>query len=458
MTTMPALGEWLVYTFLTLTLSTRAAYGAAKSNTTCASTQLDWYTDAVGETPCVTYQRLRQICNSDYQVQKFNSLTPGDTCDDQLKDCCCNSVSFALSMLCMNCQYDSASDTSGIDAGDGAYEIYAGSCLKSAINQTLPDDVQSAVCNKRIKIDRNLYSLFWNTGAWFYKYTKDTITEDLAATNNNTFTHCASTTVNATTTKAGSGTATSSTKAQAHSTTASSKSQSSGSNTAAIVGGAVGGVFGAIALGLVGFCLWRKKRQGQGPKPLDLSGEYQYKSETQPGQFGAITPFSAPSTQDLSSRGGPESTFGASASEMGSGTGSGIASGSTPSTTALVGPGAASVISGRPSKFAGREGPSAYGFDEDFERHQDGGPATFLHRSASGRLPPAYQSWDEEPNDMSSAASMSQYQPHSVVGSSVGVDPYGAASVAGSTEPVVPPPPLPEPQQYPRDVKRPLPS
>ena len=64
-----------------------------------------------------------------------------------------------------------------------------------------------------------------------------------------------------------------------------------------IVGAAVGGIFGALAVGLVGFCFWRQKRKGQGPKPLDLSAEYRHKSEIQPGQFGAITPFSAPSTQ-----------------------------------------------------------------------------------------------------------------------------------------------------------------
>ena len=53
-------------------------------NTTCVGDHLDWYTSAVGETPCAfstlasvrksehtppeigfTYQRLRQICNSD---------------------------------------------------------------------------------------------------------------------------------------------------------------------------------------------------------------------------------------------------------------------------------------------------------------------------------------------------------------------------------------------------------
>lgn len=53
----------------------------AQGNTTCKGTTLDWYTSVVGETPCaleayfcvdhvaepmigITYQRLRQICNS----------------------------------------------------------------------------------------------------------------------------------------------------------------------------------------------------------------------------------------------------------------------------------------------------------------------------------------------------------------------------------------------------------
>ena len=64
-----------------------------------------------------------------------------------------------------------------------------------------------------------------------------------------------------------------------------------------IVGATVGATFGVIALGLVGFFFWRHRRDAQGPKPLDLSGEYQYKAENQSEQFGAITPFSAPSTQ-----------------------------------------------------------------------------------------------------------------------------------------------------------------
>ncbi|KAJ7598966.1 hypothetical protein C8J56DRAFT_178595 [Mycena floridula] len=38
-------------------------------NTACVETDdLDWYTDAVGETPCKTYQPLGQTCNNQYQL------------------------------------------------------------------------------------------------------------------------------------------------------------------------------------------------------------------------------------------------------------------------------------------------------------------------------------------------------------------------------------------------------
>ena len=133
---------------------------------------------------------------------------------------------------------------------------------------------------------------------------------------------------------------------------------------------------------------------------------------------------------------------------------------STAGAAALVGSGAYSAVgSSQPSKFAGREGipPSVFAHDDEDERHQDGGPVTFLQRSASGRLPPAYQSWDEEPNDMSVVGEQSQ--PESGAASSVGAIPSGEPSAAGSSEPaLLPPPPPPEQRQYPRDVKRPNPS
>ena len=104
--------------FLSLTRS-------SAGNLACAGNALDWYTDVVGETPCTspsvhsrdhsrpsfvadlpssgeTYQRLRQLCNSECtigvlvvmkvshslisnfadQVLSLLSLPPGDRCDD----------------------------------------------------------------------------------------------------------------------------------------------------------------------------------------------------------------------------------------------------------------------------------------------------------------------------------------------------------------------------------------
>ncbi|KAH9935275.1 uncharacterized protein B0H18DRAFT_408059 [Fomitopsis serialis] len=142
-------------------------------NTTCAGSALDWYTNAVGETPCMTYQRLRQICNSDYEVPSFRPNTPGDNCDDQRAECCCNSISWALSMLCMNCQLDvGGSSDNGIDAGVTAYYMYRfsdsnGQYCGDGTNQTLSPAVQSAVCNQYIRLDGFLYDLFWVKGDWY---------------------------------------------------------------------------------------------------------------------------------------------------------------------------------------------------------------------------------------------------------------------------------------------------
>ena len=65
---------------------------ARGGNTTCISSELDWYTDVVGETPCElahrldtllllipgylgeTYQRLQQVCWSDRACGKDRSI------------------------------------------------------------------------------------------------------------------------------------------------------------------------------------------------------------------------------------------------------------------------------------------------------------------------------------------------------------------------------------------------
>lgn len=244
----------------------------AAGNTTCLSGQLDWYTTAVGETPCMTYQRLRQICNNAYVVGNFAANTPGDRCDDQVSDCCCNSVAFALSMLCMNCQEDAVSgNVAGIDAAPGTYTTYLASCGTST-NQSLPASIQQAVCNKNIKIDNFLYNRsYWTDGSWFYRWTADYAVEQQAINNNNTFTVCpnqvspsASLPVSTTVpTSAASLTLTSVVSALSSSSgnTTSVVLSTSSTSQKAIIGGAVGGAALAIIAVLGGvYCYRRNKR------------------------------------------------------------------------------------------------------------------------------------------------------------------------------------------------------
>ncbi|KAL0951765.1 hypothetical protein HGRIS_008437 [Hohenbuehelia grisea] len=143
----------------------------AQGNTTCSDSALDWYTVFVGETPCRTYERLRQVCNSQYRVGSQNPNTPPDFCEDQVADCCCNSVAFSLSMLCLTCQQGTRTAVNGFDAGVNAYQQYlTGSRTRFCspnTNQTLPAAIQRAVCNNNIKISNTLYGIFWGDGQWF---------------------------------------------------------------------------------------------------------------------------------------------------------------------------------------------------------------------------------------------------------------------------------------------------
>ncbi|KAH9948310.1 hypothetical protein B0H21DRAFT_250993 [Amylocystis lapponica] len=243
-------------------------------NTTCLSDRLDWYTDAVGETPCTTYQRLRQLCNSDYEVGAFSPKTPGDNCDDQVSACCCNSVSWALSMLCMNCQQDASASVNGIDAGKGAYQMYLhsggnGELCSPMTNGSLPADIQQAVCNAGIKLDNFLYNLFWDDGSWFYSYTRESAETDQAANNNNTFTHCPnqaqssgapSATPNAPSSAGTPNTSTPSSSAPAGSPDPPASASSHGSRppTAAIVVGTIGGLIALAALAVLVLLLRRR--------------------------------------------------------------------------------------------------------------------------------------------------------------------------------------------------------
>ncbi|KAJ7509540.1 hypothetical protein B0H11DRAFT_2216449 [Mycena galericulata] len=265
---------------LLLPLLLAAAPLSTADNTACAGDGMDWYIQMVGETPCSTYQQLRQICNPQFEVSVLSTSTPGDFCTDQLSSCCCNSISFALSMLCLNCQQNIGNGT-GIDAGVGAYQIYLNgsytgttSCA-NPIWQGLPKDIQTAVCNEKLKIDNDIYTNGWGDGAWFYIYTRDTITKDNIVANNNSFTHCASTTVN--TTAAGSSTPphtssshtstipTGSSTSLPDTNTPSTKTKSTSSLAGgAIAGIAIGALVGIAAILGVVWLVRKRQARGQG--------------------------------------------------------------------------------------------------------------------------------------------------------------------------------------------------
>ncbi|KAF5393038.1 hypothetical protein D9757_001122 [Collybiopsis confluens] len=256
----------------------------AEGNVTCAGPALDWYTTRVGETPCKTYERLRQICNPQFEVGAMNTALPPDGCNEQLSECCCHSIAFSLSMLCLNCQQNIGTG-SGFDAGNGVYQRYlqgirqSGTC-SPVQNLSLPVVIQSAVCNNEIKIFNNLYGLFWTSGsckilegidlvrANFVDsiYTYETITTSIASTDNDAFTRCNSTTVNASSssdiiTVESTVTLTLlpaiSTHASSNGDTLPPRSSLSGAAISGIVAGAVGGLIVLVVLGLLA---WNRKK------------------------------------------------------------------------------------------------------------------------------------------------------------------------------------------------------
>ncbi|QRW09310.1 P-loop containing nucleoside triphosphate hydrolase protein [Ceratobasidium sp. AG-Ba] len=96
-------------------------------NTTCKTTSLDWFTQSVGETPCRTYERLRQTCNPSYLVGSLSPDPPGNQCDDQL----------------LGSREWGHGDT-GFDAAAGSYQIFLGKC-GAGTNQSLPTITQKAL-------------------------------------------------------------------------------------------------------------------------------------------------------------------------------------------------------------------------------------------------------------------------------------------------------------------------
>ncbi|KAK7024508.1 hypothetical protein VNI00_016261 [Paramarasmius palmivorus] len=365
--------------------------------TKCADTGSDWYTNAVGETPCKTYERLRQTCNSNYRVGTLTVNTPPDYCDDQVADCCCNNIAFSLSMLCLTCQVGVGSG-SGVDAGQGAYQAYltAGRnrFCSPQTNRTLPNQIQTAVCRNDLKIFDDLYDIFWGDGAWFYTWTSSTITKDYNALGDGAFTKCPKT----------SSSASSSASATGSTPTSSSDSSSSEPQSSGIGGGAIAGIVIGVVVAVVAVILalffWRRRRSSKhnsvviepdspnthSPPPPPTPYNYSAYSASQSRSEGPGSHYDPYSQSLVTSPPGSESNGGSSSR-----------SGTSPLVVQNPEPGAASTTTRRSS--IRKAPPSTLSYQPSTsegtsmsERHVDAGPVpvSTLSRNPSGRLPPAY--------------------------------------------------------------------
>ncbi|KAM5536752.1 hypothetical protein V8D89_009591 [Ganoderma adspersum] len=353
---------------------------ARGGNTTCVSKQLDWYTSVVGESPCMTYQRLRQICNNDYQTPNFSSVIPGDRCDDEVFQCCCNTIAFQLSMLCMVCQKDSQDAGGvGINAPINSYNVYRQDCTAAANHtwvtvKALPAVIQSAVFNEHIRLDNFLYE-GWDDGSWFYVYTKENAELEHATNNNNTFTHCPSSPTTTLTTTGVSSTATllSNGQGQPSGTNVPGGGRSKSKSHASLIGGPVaGGVVGLVMIVAAMIVIWKRRNsRGEGVQ-LICDDDVHFLPRN--GPFETPPPASAPANFESLS----------------------------PNRLRTEGDPANPAVSGglerTPEISTNTSNPlrDSINRNEASHRHDDGGPLMpGLTRSNSGRLPPAYNdSWD----------------------------------------------------------------
>ncbi|KAH9846420.1 hypothetical protein C2E23DRAFT_578914 [Lenzites betulinus] len=260
------------YTLLLLTLCvfpvTWAAVAAAADHTKCASSQLDWYTSVVGETPCKTYERLRQVCNGDYQVPKFATTFPGDICSDQVSGCCCNTVAFALSMLCMNCQQDLlAGNRTGIDAR--WHPIFNKLCATRISDLMIFYTVVGMMGHGALYDTPPPNQIGLTFSDRFYVWTKENAELEHAAHNNNTFTRCsAQASPSASTSQSGALVSSASSLSVASQTSSSvptgqAASAQGGSKLSTGASAAIGGVIGASIVILsagIGFFFWRRRK------------------------------------------------------------------------------------------------------------------------------------------------------------------------------------------------------
>ncbi|KAF9254458.1 hypothetical protein L218DRAFT_493490 [Marasmius fiardii PR-910] len=163
----------------------------------CSDAGLDWYNNAVGETPCQTYERLRRICNPSYTVpESLKDAEPQDRCTDPNAECCCNNIAFSLRMLCFTCQMGLGEYGFGVDAQKGTYQMYLaqgsneGECEPQSF-QALPMTVQEEACSRNMRIFRGLYDgTFWKEGSWFYLWSNEYLSQQLSTQGEQAFYPC----------------------------------------------------------------------------------------------------------------------------------------------------------------------------------------------------------------------------------------------------------------------------
>ncbi|KAF8602030.1 hypothetical protein BDV93DRAFT_557802 [Ceratobasidium sp. AG-I] len=323
--------------------------GVEAGNTTYKSNSLDWFTESVGETPCRVYERLRQTCSPSFQVGNIKAVPPGDTCNDQVSACCCNSTAFALSMLCMNCQYGvgtSIGDDHGFDAGVGS----------------LPNITQTAVCNQNINIPSYVYTLFWGsgtTGNWFYEYTKGAAQLQVQSGQNRT-TFC-------------------------NTVTPGSSESDPEPNIGAVVGGVVGGV-GLLAIAALVWFFSRRRKSRR--RVVDLSNSHRSPNmmfepfHIQPAPLAQTVAHASHSGPSSSGRAYPNSSSDA------------VSNSNYPPTRAHKSGAIASYPPNRHETHDAHGLLSPDGVLHASERHEDSealSSAFGLGRSGSGRLPPSYE-------------------------------------------------------------------
>ncbi|KAL0574731.1 hypothetical protein V5O48_007238 [Marasmius crinis-equi] len=211
---------------------------------------------------------------------------PTDVCNDEKTDCCCNSVAFALSMMCLACQQGG-----GKDAAPGSYEKYLsggvtdGPFCPTVSNKTLPATVQTSACQEGIKIYDDIYTTTW-------------LTDGACTIHNNTlirgedkmFSRCpknVAVTSPTTSATAGSGNSPTQSPGRDSSSQGSSESESKGLAPGAIAGIAVGvAIVIAAIIGAVAFyCITtRRHTKDLNTKPYD-TGETSFQALPAAPQF-----------------------------------------------------------------------------------------------------------------------------------------------------------------------------